>query len=317
MRWPPHLSTLEFCGELQQRVEEVALPPTLTHLALLGDFDQPIDAVEWPAGLTVVRFGDCFRQPLAAAAWPPSLRKVVLGRGYDMRLLRCGYSDGGGGGGAGASTSFSSSGVRESVACGDRRRRRRRLMPVLLPSLDCCGYQHGEAPECIGASGVSGLPASCEVLGVYDGKIDCCGGGGGGGGSSSGIVVGPQVPEGESNARGAERRHNPAAEEEGADVNVLVVGCRALCLDGVDGGDAPYPSWNDGDGHEKDEEEGGEQEEEKGREGLEEEDDGGGLECDDVFGFEDGTWDMEDDPWDPGSHGSGGCSTTTTVGLSY
>ncbi|CAM9839910.1 unnamed protein product [Pylaiella littoralis] len=88
VRWPPHLSKLEFFGELQQRVEDVFWPRTLTHLALLGDFEQPINAVTWPPGLTTVRFGDRFQQPLTGwgTRWPSGLEKIIVSRGYGMSL---------------------------------------------------------------------------------------------------------------------------------------------------------------------------------------------------------------------------------------
>lgn len=304
VRWPPGLTSLEFCGELQQRVEDVALPQTLTHLALLGDFDQPIHAVRWPAGLTTVRFGDRFRQPVAAAAWPPSLRVLALGRGYDMSLLRAGCSGGGaGGGGSGSSWdadeagSFSSTGTEEPEVLGERRRQD--LPPFLRSPADgdCCG-RHGEARDCIGAAG---LPSTCEVLRACDGE----GGGDVGDGGCAAVAVAPQEEEEQQEQEGeadvqAEGRQHPAAEEGVAEGDALIAGCEALYLDGdsVGGGDGRYSAWN-----------------------ADEDEEGGGLECEDVFGFEDGTWDMGD-PWDPGSYPSGcgsvgsGCGSSTSGGSS-
>lgn len=123
IRWPPRLETLEFLGELQQRVEHVAWPRSLRYLSLLGDFDQCVSAVEWPPELKAVRFGNRFRQPLDRVRWPARLETVVLGCGFDKSLVGCvwpaglrhltvpstrllvassgGDGDGGGGGGGG------------------------------------------------------------------------------------------------------------------------------------------------------------------------------------------------------------------------
>lgn len=275
VRWPPRLSNLEFCGELQQRVEELALPETLTHLALLGDFDQPVHAVEWPPGLTTVRFGDRFRQPVAAAAWPPSLRTLVVGQGYDMRLLRVGCGRGcSGGGGDGDAAGLLSSAM-ASVAG------------------DCCNQHGGARREWTNGSG---LPANCEVMRV-------CDDGGDGDFACAADAVGPENEEEGQEAAGvlqAGGRPHPATEDSAAEGDVLVAGCEALCPGGVSAGDDErYSIWNDVD-----------------------EEDGGGLECVDVFGFEDGTWDMGD-PWDSGSYPSGcggsgsGSDSSGTVGLSY
>ena len=272
MRWPPRLASLEFCGELQQRIEDVALPQSLTHLSLLGDFDQPIHAVRWPACLTTVRFGDRFRQPVATAAWPPSLRTLVLGRGYDMGLLRAGCGGGGGVcGDADAAGSFSSTVADEPQVPGERHQTD--LPPYLRsPTGGDCRDRHGGAWE---STGAAGLPATCEVLRARDGEGDV-----GDDGCAAPVTVAPEV--GEAGAQ-VEGRQHPATEGEVAKGDALVAGCEALRLDAasVGGGDESFSAWND-DGEEE----------------------GDGLECEDVFGFEDGTWDMGD-PWDPGSYPSG------------
>lgn len=280
MRWPPRLSKLEFCGELQQRVEDVALPETLTHLALLGDFDQPIHAVEWPPALTTVRFGGRFRQPVAAAAWPSSLRTLVLGRGYDVRLLQagCGYSGNGGAVGCGGTAGPFSPGTKGSQFQDERRRGQDLPLPR-SPAGSCCG-QDSAASEC---SRAAGLPACCEVLRACD-DVD-----------GDGVAVTAAPEEGEENETGvaAEGRELPASEPRTAEGDVYAAACGVLRLDGS--------SWNDNDGEEEQEE---------------------GLECEDVFGFEDGTWDMGD-PWGPGSYasgcdsGGGSSGSSGTVGLSY
>ena len=250
VRWPPRLSKLEFCGELTQRIQDVALPPTITHLSLLGDFDQPVHAVRWPAGLTTVRFGDRFRQRVDAAgvAWPASLRKVFVGRGHGkLYPSECG----GGGGPAGG-------GLEEP-------------------------HMAATAKENVG-----GLPPSCQVvLHVNDEDGD----GVDDDGESSGGGDAAEAAEGAGAIAPADAYHGRLANEDGH----VRPGAGAGAEGEGDNGLAAPASPGDGgladlDGFYADDEG------QSGWGGDEEGGDGAGLDCVDVFGFEDGAWDMED-PW--------------------
>ncbi len=257
VRWPPRLSKLEFCGELTQRIEDVALPPTLDHLALLGDFDQPVHAVKWPAGLVTVRFGNRFRQPVAAGiAWPPTLRKVVVGRGYG----RLRSSEGGGGG--------SPAGALEAPVA--------RRPPVMLPST--------AVAEAAGDNS-RGLPPSCEVVvaPVNDGndggdEEEDDGGGGADETEGAGAIL---LGDGYRGLAVAENGGHGGAGAGGQGGN------RSLAVIVVAGGDrGPVDLdefYADDEGRSQ-----------SGWGGDEDGGDWGGLECVDVFGFEDGTWDLGD-----------------------